>query len=477
MIAPLELLLPSGVVRRVQILGAGAVGGLAFGDAEVVDARADLVLITPSRDDLRQPGWLPRAISGAVEAAVPEGAVYVVLPRRRRGRARRLLRQAGLSEQVAITHLPANDPRYLVPLEREAWKYAFAQMIGSPAAFRLAARLTMRVPLGASLLRVALPGLGILARRPEAPALAAWVRAATPQAPAGSAVAARSWRGSAGAVTLHCIGARRGDAPVVVKATPGFATEAETLRRFGVDAEAAGARVPRVLAQVERAGSSIVVQSFVGGTPAARAPAARSRRRLPVVQALVAWLAAWNARTAAEAVLDAAYLERCVLAPFDAVEPTLRRSQPYGDFLRRLCDRVEGTIARLVAAHNDLTMWNVLVDRRGHIGIIDWATADSASLPLTDFFYAVVDAHTATGRYPSRHAAAAACFGTDGSPTALVAPLQRQLLAAVPADAAIVELSYHACWLHHARNDLLAGDSDGEFVHVLQAQADLLVTR
>jgi hypothetical protein len=474
MISPLELLLPKGVVRRIHVLGTGAAAGLASTEAAVVDTDADLVLLLPRARELARRSWLPQAISAAAEIATSDGAVYAVLPRRSRARATRLLRHAGFSAQTAVAHLPARKPRYLVPLDRGPWNYAFEYLIASSARLRLALRLIGTLPMGARLLQLTLPGLGIVARRSDAIPLAGWVRAAaSAKTTPGSAVVGRSWRGPDGAVIVHCLGARQTKPWAVAKATPGLSAEGDALDRFGRDAEVAGARVPHTLAQLQRAGSSITIQTFVDGTSAARVLARVPARFPAVAQSVVDWLAVWNARTAIEAELDAAYLERHVRDPFDIVKPALQEAQPYDDFLRDLCDRVEGTVARLVAAHNDLTMWNVMVDRHNHIGVVDWETADSGALPLSDFFYAMVDAFSATTRYASRRAASAACFTPDGAATRLVSPLQRQFLSRVSANAEIVQLSYHACWLRHARNSMLANRSTGEFVDVVQLHADL----
>ena len=51
----------------------------------------------------------------------------------------------------------------------------------------------------------------------------------------------------------------------------------------------------------------------------------------------------------------------------------------------------------ITAAHNDLTMANVLTSREG-IGILDWEAAVADGLPMTDLWYALADAVSRAGR-------------------------------------------------------------------------------
>ena len=86
----------------------------------------------------------------------------------------------------------------------------------------------------------------------------------------------------------------------------------------------------------------------------------------------------------------------------------------YRSWLAARCGALAGSDPGLVARHNDLTMWNVLLDGRGSIGLLDWAEAEDAGSPLTDFFYSVVDAAAACDAYRDRLAAVRSCFGSGG---------------------------------------------------------------
>ena len=110
-----------------------------------------------------------------------------------------------------------------------------------------------------------------------------------------------------------------------------------------------------------------------------------------------------------------------------------------------------------VAVHNDLTMWNVLVDRDGSIAIVDWEGAESAALPLADFFYAATDAAAAVRRYADRLDGLVACFTTGGRHAIMVGEMQARLCGALGMTARQAELCFHACWLRHAVDERRLG--------------------
>jgi hypothetical protein len=127
-----------------------------------------------------------------------------------------------------------------------------------------------------------------------------------------------------------------------------------------------------------------------------------------------------------------------------------------------------GTAVPLVAAHNDLTMWNVRLGADGALGILDWAEADSESLPLTDLFYAVADAAAACDGYRDRIAAARSCFEPGGARTATVGPLTERAIAALSLSRAAADLCFHACWLRHAANERAMDGADGPFAEIVR---------
>ena len=123
-----------------------------------------------------------------------------------------------------------------------------------------------------------------------------------------------------------------------------------------------------------------------------------------------------------------------------------------------------------VAAHNDLTMFNVLLGRDRTLGIVDWEEATEEALPLMDLAYAAVDAVAAAGRYRDRVAAFHAAYGRAGRSRDRIEALTERLAARLRLPADLAELSFHACWLLHARNELRERgvDAGGPFVQIVQ---------
>jgi hypothetical protein len=117
------------------------------------------------------------------------------------------------------------------------------------------------------------------------------------------------------------------------------------------------------------------------------------------------------------------------------------------------CRRIAGCEAPLVASHNDLTMQNVMIDSRGQLGVIDWESGRLAGLPLVDFFYAATDAMAATHHYADRLKAFKACFDRGGSHKRLITRLMDQISHSLNITPDLVDLCFHACWLHHASNE------------------------
>jgi aminoglycoside phosphotransferase (APT) family kinase protein len=127
----------------------------------------------------------------------------------------------------------------------------------------------------------------------------------------------------------------------------------------------------------------------------------------------------------------------------------------------------------ITAAHNDLSMWNVVVANDRRIGVVDWEAASTCSLPLLDFYYAAVDATAATRGYADRLRAFASVFGDGGVPSGKTAELESIILKGLGVDRTSARLAFHACWLHHAVNELqrTSGVQPGPFVRIVQSIA------
>jgi aminoglycoside phosphotransferase (APT) family kinase protein len=101
--------------------------------------------------------------------------------------------------------------------------------------------------------------------------------------------------------------------------------------------------------------------------------------------------------------------------------------------------------------HNDLTMFNVLLDGT-RLGVVDWEAAADRGLPLTDFAYAAVDAVAAIGRYEDRLRAFRDSFMSASPYSRAIATAQLRLVSELEIAPEVAELCLHACWLRHAAN-------------------------
>ena len=461
-ISPLELLHPAGRVGRVLVLGDGCPAVLIPPAAHEAAAGVDLALIAPSADQVGERGWLERAAGAAAQGLSQDGFAYALVPRGARREARRRLRAAGLELGDAIVQLPGGyAPRYLVPLRAEPWRHALTEQIGARPRSRLALRAARALPGGTALLVRALPSVGIVARRAGAKPLADWVAGLAGGArPAAHAVVATSWRGPAGPTVMRCFEAGDSQPWGVAKVGLGGAGEAGALRQLGDGAREAGARIPQLLAGGRLGDRPVLVETVVSGSPAARELMRSPGRFAELAGAIADWLDRWNTDTR-EIPASARRLDT------ELAELALELALPdaYGSWLAERSRALDAGEPPLVARHNDLTMWNVLVDGRGTIGVLDWAEAEPAGLPLTDFFYAIGDAAAACDGYRDRLEAVRACFVPGGQRADLVAPLQERLRTSLGLSREAAELCFHACWLHHAGNERRSGE-DGPFLEI-----------
>jgi hypothetical protein len=455
----LELLLPRGRSARALVLGSACPERLRPAAGDDGDEPLDLVVVAPGEAE-RGRDWLDRAIDECGARLDGDGIAYLILPRRSRGRARRRLRAHGLAVEGAVLHRPdIASTRELVPLERESFTRA------GPARWKRAvAGVVFRLGGGAAL-RIASPGAALVARRPGARRQLAWLeQAGAAAAGARSAVISSSWRPQESTVVLHPLAQRR-VAPVVAKLDLSgggrAALEADCLARLGPAAKEAGAAVPEPVASLDLDGVAVLVETRVDGEIAATRLMRRPAQLEDVLTGVCGWLERWEAATARRQRLSREQLERELLAPAEAVAPLLAGGADYLAALRERCARLAGAPVPLAASHNDLTMWNVLVDAEGGIGIVDWEAAEETALPLKDFFYAAVDAVAAAGGYRDRPAAARDCLAPGGERAELVAGLRARVEATVGVDPELSAISLHACWLGHALNeDRAAGPSD-----------------
>lgn len=472
----LELLHPNGVARHALVLGGGCPEVLRPRRPEPGARQlADLVVLAPTAGELREPNWLENAVAAAADLLAPDGVVYVISPPRGRARFTRLLAARDIDVKVAFAHDPSTaGPRSLVPISLVPATYAFTNLIATRPGRRRLVLSALRARPVARLLSRILPQAGLAAGRRTSRPLFTWLFASE-ETPVSAPLAVVSV-GRNGCVA-H--GFENGAATPAIVAKVGSsedsgpAGEADLLERLGRGARAAGAAVPEVLLVDRDERRTILFESPVEGRLAA-ALLGETPALLPgLSRRLVDWLESWNLDTRSEQVLTETWLEHEIGRPARALAPALADGGRYLGWVESRCAAVAGTTVPFVATHNDLTMVNVFVSRSGSLGIVDWESARTQGLPLVDFYYAAADAASAADRYADRVASFSALFG-GAAPDAATRMLERRVVDALGLPRAVVELAFHACWIHHAAEEQRAGaDSAPQpFLEILRSVAE-----
>jgi hypothetical protein len=197
------------------------------------------------------------------------------------------------------------------------------------------------------------------------------------------------------------------------------------------------------------------------------------RRLFDVMDGVILWLERWNRSTMLMRPLDRELLSREILAPAEFLSPLIEQGDEYRDWLAERCATLTGVPVPLIATHNDLTMWNIFLGEGGRISVIDWEAARVQGFPLVDFIYAVTDAVLLAEGCVDRSKAFEACFTPGGRYERFAAKLLGRLRRAIPIPDEIVDLCFHACWLHHAVNEYHSNESPNSqpFLKVVQRLA------
>lgn len=479
--SPLELLHPNGVIRKSYVIGSNVPTVLLPAPPMPAGEDADLVILAPTVTECHTVGWLEAAVSSVARKLGLYGIAYVLAPLPWRARVKRLLRHHGLVIGPSFLHLPNEaSSRYLVPLTPIPARYACANVLPlSPWTQRLA-MLALRLPGFQKNLGNVLPSAGFIARPVGGRPLFSWLfRLDGKGDRSGSAIIGRSWRSESGRVIVYRFLDGDVQPSAIVKmnlmttAAAKCIAEAATLGRLGPSARCAGARLPRPLLLGRMDDQPVLLQTVVDGRTVASLLTSQPTRFSEAMKCLVVWLARWNRATLAIRPLDRELLDREILAPAALLAPLIERGKEYQDWLTVHCAMVKGLQVPFVATHNDLTMWNILLDGKGDLGVIDWESARDAGFPLIDFFYAVTDAVASAQGYIDRQKAFEECFARNGAYANAVRALLRRVRVAVEIPDEIAELCFHACWLHHAANEHRSGGSSAPrpFLNIVQSLA------
>ncbi|HZQ08142.1 MAG TPA: phosphotransferase, partial [Anaerolineae bacterium] len=408
-----------------------------------------------------------------------DGLVYVLAPARWRRMITRLLAAHSLSIELAILHHPNwTTSRYLVPIQTAPIEYAFTALAPARESRRWLARLALVTPLGEKGVSAFLPAAGLVARRPSARRICEWLfRRNAHSSQVGTFLIQSSWRGATtgGVVVYHFPGTEPHPDSVAKVATTahqewGQAQEAKNLIDLAPKARDAGVRVPRLLAQEKIGDRTVLYETALRGQALSILLAQHPARSRNLLEQLVNWLAHWNQSTRIIRRINPEELNRAIIQPAQRVTPFCEQGEDYLNWLIRRCEESIGVPMPFVAAHNDLTMANIVQSDDGIFGILDWEAARRINFPLTDLFYMYVDAVAAAQVYTSRLRAFEACFISDGTHSAHFKEQQQRILRAIELPGALYDLCLHACWLHHAVNEQRASTaiSPRPFLEIVQ---------
>jgi hypothetical protein len=220
-----------------------------------------------------------------------------------------------------------------------------------------------------------------------------------------------------------------------------------------------GVVVPDVLGAGEVAGRPSIVAGWVAGRTVAERVAGGRTSPGAVIARLGAWLAEWATASARNVLVTQELVDRRWRDPAKEMARELSDGAAYLGWIERRCAPLPGSTLRLVEAHHDLTMYNVLGDDADSLAILDWDTWDADALPLEDFSYAAADLRRLVAG-TTRAEALEWTLGPAASAWRLPL-LGDAILRAARADPATRELSLHACWLGHAVRERRRAGGDG----------------
>ncbi len=458
----LELLHPDGIARNTYVVGSNCPPRLAPTRPPELGSPADLLILAPSAGECRRSGWLSGAVNAVEHQLAADGIAYVLAPVRWRWEIQKRLRARGLALDGSVAHLPSvAASRYLVPLRAPDAQYALSALMPNAAWKRNFGLLGLRIRGAEALVSRVWPSAGFVARRSQGRPPMEWLSRIDAHAgPSSTAIISVSWRDERDSAVVHRVSGRTPSAVAKVSLRQSNprqqADEAAALATLAPTAAAAGARVPRVVATGRLADHQIILETAVPGRSLANVLMAEPGRLAAALRRVANWLERWNLLTRVARGEDSrVHLQHLILEPAARLAPRLHRGEAYRAWLQARCARIHGPVP-LVAAHHDLTTWNILEDEYGRLGVVDWEAAQACALPLVDFFYVMSDAVTMSRGGPQRFErvrALQACLAPDSAEAAIVRPLLSRAGHALGASTELVQLCLHACFIHHALNE------------------------
>jgi thiamine kinase-like enzyme len=225
--------------------------------------------------------------------------------------------------------------------------------------------------------------------------------------------------------------------------------------------------------EVEAGPGTILLEQPIDGRQMAALLGWRQESVPTFIARITDWLVHWNRNTLTTRIADRGWIEEQLLQPAAAL-PSLRERPAYLAWLQEKCARLAGQSVPVVAAHNDLTMSNLLLTAEGRLGVLDWEAAGER-LPLTDLFYTVVDAASAQNHYRDRLDAFRHCLEVGGRWYQLVNGAEAKIRGVTGTGPEIAALAFHVCWLQHAAAEAAKRlpDEPRPFLRIVERIVDL----
>lgn len=450
----------------------------AEGSPGPAEEKADVVVLAMTgahcRDARRREAMIKRALS----ALAPNGVIWVDAPGRWRAALMSILRASGMTIGAITVRRARGGGEAEIALTAQGLRFAL-QRGHLSGRWRWVLALLGWIPFGPSLLTRLLPGVGFAAFQPGTRPFG-WLVDRLTDERSVDVVLLTNWRSERAPYLVFGIGAgqalvaKRGGAECKAQ----IAHETEMLKLLGSDVADCGLEVPRLIDSHVTKTVSTLIESDVPGRPLASL--IREGRHCDlgtIADRLSQWLARWNSQTLRHVELTPVLAERLILSAARPLIGSIERGSAYLEWLSREADRLVGSKVPRVAAHNDLTMANVLGDTAGIRSVVDWEAASFEGLPLTDFRYACCDAAAAISG-GDRLAAFRACFLEEGEHRRRLQQSETSLRTIASGPPEWLELCVHAGWLRHAANEQARSPSsrvDGSFIAIANLLADSVV--
>ena len=436
--------------------------------------RGDVIVLALTEAQCTDVSEREALLKKCLAAVAPDGIMWIVVPGRWRRTMMHALRAEGMTVGAPTVHNQAPGSCFEFPLTGRGLRFALAS--GElPRRWWLALAVLERLPWGRAVLLRILPCVGFAAFRPCNKPFE-WLTKYLARSDNVDVAIKTNWRGERARYLVFALS----DAEKLVAKRGGAAChaaimeEARLLADLGEAPAEAGLEVPRFVDCITAPRLRSLIETSVPGRPVADLIRGGHLHDFDAIaKRLAIWIDRWNRRTIRQVNLTPALGEALILSAARKLQASLEGGESYLDWLTTEVAALVGQQVPLVAAHNDLTMANVLGDSSGLLSVVDWEAYKPDGLPLADFQYSVCDAASAiTGA--DRAASFSKYFVRTGPQQRQLKSFEMELRAATPGPDAWFVLCMHATWLHHAANEQAGSSSrrDPSFAAIAQMLAD-----